>query len=98
MDEVQTTRNKMYRGQVVKTLGFFYPDPMTVEDLKGALIARGISIAADTVKVLHYLADKEYIRIKEGGSSEFKDDDIVHLTAKGIDLLESTIIDPGVIL
>lgn len=98
MDEVQTTRNKMYRGQVVKTLGFFYPDPMTVEDLKGALIARGISITADTVKVLHYLADKEYIRIKEGGNSEFKDDDIVHLTAKGIDLIEATIIDPGVIL
>ncbi len=98
MGDVQTTKNKMYRGQVIKTLGFFYPDPMSVEDLKGALIARGITITADTLKVLHYLADKEYIRIKEGGHREFQDDDIVELTAKGIDLLEATIIDPGVIL
>lgn len=98
MDEKQTTKNKMYRGQVIKTLGFFYPDPMSVEDLKGALIARGITITADTLKVLHYLADKEYIRLKESGSREFDDDDIVELTAKGVDLLEATIIDPGVIL
>lgn len=87
----------MYRGQVIKTLGFFYPDPMSVEDLKGALIARGITITADTLKVLYYLEDKEYIRLKDG-CKEFSDDDIVELTAKGIDLLESTIIDPGVIL
>lgn len=96
MEQVQVMKNKMMRGQVLRTMALFYPEQVMIRDLKSALITRGMTVTADTTKVLHYLKDKEYIKLKEGGIKDFEDDDFVELSAKGIDLLEGTIDDPGV--
>lgn len=89
-------KNKMLRGQVLRTLALFYPDSVSVNGIRSALISRGVTFSADMTKILHYLEDKEYITVTAIKLSEIKDDDQVELTAKGVDLIEETIDDPGV--
>lgn len=98
MDETQALKNKQMRGQLLRTLALFYPDTSTVSNIRAALITRGITSTGEMNKHLTYLEDKEYIRVKDGYIKDAKEDDIVTLTAKGIDLVEGTINDPGVIL
>lgn len=89
-------KNKMLRGQVLRTLTLFYPSPVDVAGVKSALLTRGMIVSADIVKVLHYLEDKGYIKISENKISEIEDSNLIELTAKGVDLIEETITDPGV--
>jgi hypothetical protein len=96
MDQVQVVKNKMMRGQVLRTLALFYPSPITISNLKSALITRGMTLTADTTKVLHYLADKKYIKVTKGNLAEIEDDDLIELTASGVDLLEGSVDDLGV--
>lgn len=95
-NQTEVMKNKLLRGQILKTLTLFYPSPVNVNSLKTALMTRGVMATADITKTLHYLKDKEYIRITEGKIQEIEDDDLVELTAKGVDLMEGTIEDPGV--
>lgn len=96
MDQVEVMKNKRLRGQVLRTLTLFYPSKVDVSGIRSALLTRGMVISADISKVLHYLKDKEYIKTSECKISDFEDSDLVELTAKGIDLIEGTIEDPGV--
>lgn len=93
---VQVMKNKRLRGQVLRTLSLFYPTAVDVGTIKSALLTRGITVSAETATVLHYLADKEYIRIIEAKITEIEDSDLVELTAKGVDLIEGTVNDAGV--
>lgn len=86
----------MLRGQVLRTLTLFYPSPVDVSGIKSALLTRGLIISADIVKVIHYLENKGYIKISESKITEIEDSNLVELTAKGVDLIEGTITDPGV--
>lgn len=95
-DGVQIARNKMLRGQFLRTIVLFYPSPISLKNLKTSLLAKGMTVEADVAKVVSYLQDKGYIRFTPGKIPEFEDDDMVELTAKGVDLLEGTIADPGV--
>ena len=96
MDQVEVMKNKRLRGQVLRTLTLFYPSKVDVSGVKSALLTRGMVISADISKVLHYLQDKGYIKTSESKISEFEDSDLIELTAKGVDLIEGTIDDPGV--
>jgi hypothetical protein len=96
IDKIQALKNRQLRGVVLRSLALFYPSPITIRSLKGALLERGLTITADTQKVLHYLEDKGYIRTREGNLIEMADDELVELTAQGVDLLEGTSSDPGV--
>lgn len=96
MDQVEVMKNKRLRGQVLRTLTLFYPSKVDVSGIKSALLTRGMTISADIAKVLHYLQDKGYVKISESKISDFEDSDLVELTAKGVDLIEGTIDDPGV--
>lgn len=98
MEEAQVLRNKGYRGQIMRTLGLFYPAPVTVSNLKSALMAKGQSNVAETENHLHYLKGKGYIEVSNGITTENRADDFVTLTSKGVDLIEATISDPGVML
>lgn len=95
-DGVQVTRNKMLRGQFLRTAALFYPNPISLRNIKISLMTKGMTIEADVAKVVHYLADKGYIKVTQGCIQGFEDDDTIELTAKGIDLIEGTISDPGV--
>lgn len=92
----QALRNRALRGTVLRTLALFYPIEVSIREIKTALLERGLVVTADTTKVLHYLNDKGYIRKKSGELRDNEDDDLVELTAKGVDLLEGTILDDGV--
>lgn len=91
-------KNKILRGQVLKTLTLFYPDAVDVSGIKSGLMARGIIVTADSMKTLHYLQDKGYIRITASKIQDLEDGDLIELTAKGVDLIEDTIQDPGVVI
>lgn len=95
-EQVAITRNKIMRGQVLKTLALFYPDPIDISGIKSALMTRGITATADSIKVLHYLQDKKYIKITANKFQEITDGDLIEMTALGVDLIEDTIQDPGI--
>jgi len=82
----------------MRILVLFYPSPVSVKDLKLSLMEYGINNQADTSKHLFYLEDKCYLTCSEGFVSEFNDDNLVTITAKGIDLVEGTIGDDGLYL
>ena len=98
MDQVQVHKNKMLRGQVLRTLALFYPSPVSIANIKTSLMQRGMFSGSDVSKVLEYLSDekKGYIKISEGKLKNFEDDDMVKLTSVGVDLIEGTLCDPGV--
>jgi len=98
LDETQALKNKQMRGQIIRTLTLFYPDPTSISNIRTALITRGITATGEMNKHLTYLEDKEYIKSTEGFIKDATDDDMIMLTAKGIDLVEGTINDLGVIL
>lgn len=95
-DGVQVAKNKMLRGQFLRTVALFYPAPITLKNLKTSLLTKGMTVEADVAKVVTYLADKGYIRFQPGTIQGFEDDDTIELTATGVDLIEGTISDPGV--
>lgn len=96
MDHTEIMKNKMLRGQILRALSLFYPSPVDVNGIKASLATRGMFVSADVLKPLHYLEDKGYINIDEPKIMEIKDSNLIGLTAKGIDLIEGTIDDPGV--
>lgn len=95
-DGVQVAKNKMLRGQLLRTIALFYPAPISLKNLKTSLMTKGMNVEADVAKVITYLQDKGYIRVTQGCIQGFEDDDTVELTAQGVDLIEGTIDDPGV--
>jgi hypothetical protein len=95
-NQTQVMKNKIYRGQLLRTLTLFYPNPVDISSLKTALMTRGIVVTAEISNILHYLQDKQYIRVTEGRIVDLSDSDLIELTAKGVDLMECTITDPGV--
>ena len=98
MDETQVLKNKQMRGQIIRTLALFYPDTTSISNIRTALITKGVTSTGEMDKHLTYLEDKKSIIVKDGFIKDAKDDDMVTLTAKGVDLVEETIKDPGVIL
>ena len=95
-DGVQVTKNKMLRGQFLRTIALFYPSPISLKNLKTSLLSKGMTVEADVAKVVSYLQDKGYIRFTQGNIHGFEDDDMIELTAQGVDLIEGTITDGGV--
>ncbi|PHS34911.1 MAG: hypothetical protein COA82_06690 [Alkaliphilus sp.] len=96
MDRAQAMKNKMLRGQVLRTLALFYPDTVSISGIKTALVTRGVLLTANTNKAIYYVEDKGYIKIRDVALKEIEDDTQIELTAKGIDLLEGTTEDAGV--
>lgn len=98
MDRIQSEKNKAQRGKIIRTLGLFYPDPMELSALKSTLIQSGQINVAETEKHLHYLKGKDYITMDDGFLKDTTEDDLICLTSTGVDLVEGTIDDPGVML
>lgn len=98
MDQKDVLRNKQYRGQIMRVVAMFYPSPTVIKQVKLALQEYGMNYLAEIDKHLFYLEDKGYIRRAEGFIRNFADDDKIYITAKGIDLIEGTIDDDGLLL
>ncbi len=89
---------KALRGQILDFLKRVYP--REVEELSIISVFYQYHQDKDIKQALHYLADKGYIEKKEISHPYQRRKVIMlyKLTPKGIDLLENTITDDGVIL
>ena len=104
MDQREILKNRQYRGQIMRIVAMFYPDPVTVKQLKLGLQEYGLTYGADLDKHLHYLADdsdKEsppYIRRTDGFLRELDDNDKIYITRAGIKLVEGSVQDEDILL
>lgn len=98
IDVAQAMRNKKTRGQIMRTLAIFYPDPVMICDLKVAFITRGMNSIAEIEGHLKYLENAGYIEIKDGLDKTIREDDLIEVTTKGTKLLEGDLDDTSVML
>jgi hypothetical protein len=94
----ETMLNKKYRGEIMRILALFYPTPITVKQVKLSLLEYGINNGADTSKHLQYLLDKGYLNVDKEFVEDFKEEHMVRMSPKGIDLIEGTIVDEAIYL
>lgn len=94
-DDVQVMKNKVYRGRVLRTLDNYYPKAIAVREVKATLQSSGMPIVSEIYRIVDYLIDKGYVKAIDKNEL-LEDDDLIKLTAKGVDLLENTISDEGV--
>lgn len=101
MDEsLQIVQNKQARGQILRVLQFSSPQPLSFQIIEVCLIDAGLGMSPAALDgQIKYLQDKGYIECKETElKSIHRTIRILALTPKGVDLLERTISDPGVML
>lgn len=94
-DEVLAMKNKIFRGRVLRTLDNYYPKAIELREVKATLQSGGMTVISDIYRIVDYLIDKGYVKLLDGGEM-LKDNDLIKLTSRGIDLLENTITDEGV--
>lgn len=104
MDQKEVLKNRQYRGQIMRIVAMFYPDPVTVKQLKLGLQEYGLAYTSEIDKHIHFLSDdsdKEsppYIRRADGFIRELTDNDKIYITKAGIRLVEGSIQDDDVLL
>lgn len=98
MERNQAEKNRTMRGVIMQRLGDCHPSPTMVESLRNGLLGHELMAGTDIAAHLDYLADRGYILVKDTGDKFGAPIYYVKLTSKGVDLLEGTIGDPGVIL
>lgn len=95
---VKAKNRKLVRGYILKTLNISYPRPTLVDSLQTSLIGVPFVDCTDIKPYLEYLQDRGYIKISQYVTDIGLKLDHVKLTSDGVDLLEGTTSDPGVIL
>lgn len=96
--DARIKNRKRLRGYILKALNLFYPSPALVESLQTSMLATLITESLDIKPYLDYLNDRGYVEIRKSRTDFGVDLTHIKLTSKGIDVLEGTIVDPGVIL
>ncbi len=97
--EKQVSQNKSVRGYIIRSLVRGYNDTLFCKQISNSLMGSNMIINPDIGEYLKYLHDKGYIEFtdkKIKSINAYKNDAAVTLTAKGVDLAEGTIDDPGV--
>jgi hypothetical protein len=92
--------NKTERGYLLRTLKIGYPGPTGSHLLEVCLLDAGMPVTRVEVEAhLQYLEEKGYVRTSRA-KLEITGTPILlaTLTPRGIDLLEKTIDDPGVLI
>lgn len=95
----QVKTNKAIRGYIIRSLVKGSNYCLLVTQIANLLVNSGMIYTADIGKYLEYLVAAEYIEFtdkKIKAYAAYREDAIVKLTKKGIDLVEGTIADPGV--
>lgn len=99
LEQQEIKRNKAIRGFIIRSLVKGYNYAALTRQIAGALYASGMIISPDISKHIDYLVDAGYVEItgeKVKAYRTYKDDDVLKLTKKGVDLAEGTVDDPGV--
>lgn len=97
--DFQVEQNKAIRGYIMRALVRGNQNTLLCKQIVNALINDGLIISPDISKHLDYLKEKGYIQFVSKNVNSYnvyRNDGAIHITAKGVDLIEDTISDPGV--
>lgn len=98
-DLQEIRNNKAIRGYIIRSLVKGNNYCLLVKQIANLLINSGMVYSQDIGKYLEYLVEAEYIEFtdkKIKAYAAYREDAIVKLTRRGVDLAEGTIDDPGV--
>lgn len=98
-DDYQVQQNKAIRGYIMRALARGNQNTLLCRQIVNALTNDGLIVSPDISKHLDYLKEKGYIEFvgkRINSYNVYRNDGVIHLTAKGVDLIEDTISDPGV--
>ena len=99
LTEQEVSRNKAIRGYIIRALAKCNHNALLVRQITNALVADGLIYSPDISKHLEYLEEAGYITFTSrvaNAYNAYRKDAVIKLTRRGVDLLESTIDDPGV--
>lgn len=96
--DARIKNKKRLRGYILKALDLFYPSLTSVESLQSSMLATLLTESMDIMPYLDYLRDRGYVEIHKTTTDFGMKLTLVKLASKGVDVLEGTINDPGVIL
>ena len=99
LTEQEVSKNKAIRGYIIRALAKGAKNSLLVRHITNALLADNLITVPDISKQLSYLADGGYIEFTDKrvtAYTAYRKDAVIQLTKRGVDLLESTIDDPGV--
>lgn len=100
--EAEATKNKEIRGYIIRSLAMGSNNTLMVRTIANALAGSNYILVQEEIgKHLDYLKDKGYIEYtpKEVRSYEaYRRGAVIRLTPRGVDLVEGTIEDAGVLL
>lgn len=96
--DAKVKNNKRLRGYILKALKMFYPSPTSLESLQSSMLSTMLTESLDILPYVEYLRDRGYIEVKKTQSDYGLRLTYVKLTSRGIDVLEQTIQDAGVII
>ena len=97
--EQEVLRNKRIRGYIIRALAKGYRGTLSARQIVHMLIADELLLTADIGKYLRYLEEGGYIAYAGKNLTAFnvyEKDGSIHLTKRGVDLVEDTIQDAGV--
>lgn len=99
LERTEVSQNKSNRGFIMRSLARGFNYSAAVHSLSNAMMSDGRIYTPDISKLLDYLVSAGYVRFtdkKINSYTAYRNDAVVQLTKKGIDLVEATIEDPGV--
>ena len=99
LTEQEVSKNKAIRGYIIRALAKGNQNTLLVRQITNALAADGLIFSPDISKHREYLEEAGYIVFTNRAANAYnayRKDAIIKLTKRGVDLLESTIDDPGV--
>lgn len=99
LERQEIRNNKAIRGYIIRSLVKGHNNSLLVRQVSNLLINSGMVHTPDIGKHLDYLVQAGYVKFtdeKIKSFSAYRDDVIIKLTKKGVDLVEGTTEDPGV--
>jgi hypothetical protein len=96
---LQEHENRLIRGRILKLLRSVDFNHISADVLVSTLTGCGHQLTITSLLgILQYLLDKEYVETHEAKVEGLGTMTMARITAKGVDLLEQSVSDPGVAL
>lgn len=99
--QLQIQQNKAIRGYIMRALAGSAQNALLCKMIAAMLINDRLIAAPDIANHLEYLSQKGYIIFlgkNNNSANAMQNDAAIQLTAKGTDLIEGSIDDPGVVI
>lgn len=99
IDEKEIKQNKAIRGYIIRCLVKCSNNRTIVKQITNSLFSSRMIMSPDITIYLDYLIEAGYVEIADSkvkSYSAYKDEDVIKLTKKGVDLVEGSTEDSGV--